>query len=528
MSYMASSKILAWANSLTCGTACGEDASFSSEYEVMREEVEKSVSLHGGVVTDWALVLNTATTVLSEQSKDLWPLCYGVRAVFELHGLKSCLAAFAVLTSLSETHWDDIHPSVKRVQRRCAPFKWLCARLEQRLASWTFTEEDPETLKQFRSELHRLQSLLEGKLSHEAPSFSSLIRLIPEPVATNGATPETPGSLSGPVADPVPASILPPVQISSEMIQSLDGDGRVPPAILPQLIRATQEQTQQLAVHYLAQDSLDWRVYWLHRASLWCTVTQLPPADSSGLTQLRRPVPNDKATAYAAEVAGKRYAETLPLLERSAGKAPFWLDGHYLVARCLEGLDAKPALNILRNILGLFVARFPELLHYKFHDGSPFASPKTLEWLDGLQGGGETLISPMQAGRGGSCSENDREETLLQEAIILNNEKDFQAGLQHLGTVHTGRSRAVIRHGLLRARYCLAAGKTRAAVRLLEVLYSQLERWDLLDWEPEISARVLSLLLSSQGRQRGAQQEEMVRHLHWLHLDTALNTFKES
>lgn len=526
MPYMASSKILAWADSLACADGsgiCGEDASFSSEYEVMREEVEKSISLHGGVSTDWDLVLNTATTVLAEQSKDLWALCYGVRAVFELHGLKSCLAGFAVMNSLSETYWDDIHPSVKRVQRRCAPFKWLCDRLEPRLAAWNFTAEDPETLKQFRAELHRLQTLLDSKLDDEAPSFSALLRLVPEPVAAKETEVEAPAS----TIDPLPVTILPPVQISSAMIQSLDGDGRVPPAILPQLLRATQEQTQQLAVHYLAQDPLDWRVYWLHRASLWCTVTQLPPADSSGLTQLRRPVPNDKATAYAAEVGGKRYAETLPQLERSAGKAPFWFDGHYLVARCLEGLEAKPALQILRTVLGLLIARFPELPHYKFHDGSPFASPKTMEWLDGLQGAGEALVTHSQSDSV-SCSESDREETLLQEAVLLNNEKNFQAGLQHLGTVHTGRSRAVIRHGLLRARYCLAAGKTRAAVRLLEVLYSQLERWDLLDWEPEISARILSLLLSSQGKQRGSQQEEMVRHLHWLHLDTALNTFKES
>lgn len=83
-------------------------------------------------------------------------------------------------------------------------------------------------------------------------------------------------------------------------------------------------------------------------------------------------------------------------------------------------------------------------------------------------------------------------------------------------------------HGLLQAHYCLAAGKKSAAQRLLQALYGQLEQWDLLDWEPELSARIITLLLTAQTKPGGPETEEMSRRLHWLSLDTAVGVLQEA
>ena len=97
-----------------------------------------------------------------------------------------------------------------------------------------------------------------------------------------------------------------------------------------------------------------------------------------------------------------------------------------------------------------------------------------------------------------------------------------------LGTIPAGRSRAFVLHGILQARYCLAVGKKNAAVQLLSGLYQQLERWDLLDWESDLTARILALLLASQPKQRSGATEGMIRRLHLLDLDVALSVVQEN
>jgi type VI secretion system protein VasJ len=77
------------------------------------------------------------------------------------------------------------------------------------------------------------------------------------------------------------------------------------------------------------------------------------------------------------------------------------------------------------------------------------------------------------------------------------------------------------------ARYCVAAGSKKAAVRLLQSLYAQLEKWEMLDWEPELSAGIIALLVSLQPREKGGTVETMLGHLHRLHLGTAVGNFKD-
>jgi type VI secretion system protein VasJ len=308
----------------------------------------------------------------------------------------------------------------------------------------------------------------------------------------------------------------------------MDKDGRVPAGVLPQLVRNVIENARQLAGHFLSMNATDERGYQLNRAALWSTLQQLPQTDAAGKTQLTSGVPADKMQAYVAAVDGKQYAEILPPLERSAGKAPFWLDGHFMVVRCLEGLEAHVAASVVREALSALLKRFPELLSYKFKDNTPFASARVLPWL-------ETLRAPTPVGSfapgvnpGAFGPEGSEEETRLQEALACNTEKDFQSGLRRLGTVPAGRSRSAVLHGVIQARYCLMAGRKKAAAQLLSAVYLQMEQWNMLDWEPELTARILALLLSSQPQQRGGATEDMLRRLHWFNLDTALSVSQEA
>lgn len=510
----------AWILPLADGSPCGEDISFSDEFECLKEEAEKEGSLHGGPNTDWALVLRMASRILADRSKDLWVLCYGVVAAYETQGLVSCAAALSALSCLLHEHWEDLHPGTARIQRRIAPLTWLARRLESRLPC-VAKEAEQLAIATLHNELVKIQAILDARVGDKAPALAGLLPSPRTESMGHGSASRhisiTEGVLSSPSIPS--AQSTPP----DDLLVALDGDGRVPAAVLPRLFRTTQDQCRQLASHFSSIEPQDWRVILLNRAALWCTIDQLPPADTTGVTQLRS-VPLERAQGYSTAVEARKYREILPQLEGSAGKAPFWFDGHFLVARCLEGLDAPGALLILRAALAQFLTRFPELVRYKFQDGTPFASPRTVQWLEALDAsfaGSAALHVSLGSG------ESAREQELLDESLAMNAEKGFLAGLAHLEKYPAGRSRAAMRQGLLMARYCVSVGNRKAAVRLLQSMYGQLEKWEMLDWEPELSAGIIALLVALRPKEKGGAAEAMMGHLHRLHLGTAVGTFKD-
>lgn len=511
----------AWVEPLSEDSPCGDDICFSDEFESLKEEIEKEICLHGRQSTDWPLVLRMATRLLGGRSKDLWVLCYGVMAAYETKGLMCCAAALSAMSTLLESFWHELHPGPARIQRRVAPFQWLATRLEIRVSAVAQADErgGGHALK---IELTRLQVILDARFGEMAPSFAGLLRLpnnSPREISADSSTrPRQTGNIAQ------PSSAHPLLSSSADdILVAIDGNGRVPAAVLPRLLRSTQDQCRQLAMHFASYDPVDWRVILLHRTALWCTVNQLPQADTAFVTQMR-PVPPEKVQAYSAAVEAGQFQDVLPQLESSAGKAPFWLDGHCLVARCLEGLGASGSLAVLRLALAQFLHRFPALVRYKFQDGTAFASPRTVQWLDSLEA---PLCGHIPARVISGAGEAAREQKLLDESLAIRAERGFPAGLSHLEQVPAGRSRAAVRQGLLLARYCIAAGNKKAAVRLLQSLYGQLEKWELLDWEPELSAAIISLLLALQPKERGAGAEMMLSRLHWLHLGTAVGGFKD-
>jgi type VI secretion system protein VasJ len=510
-----------WVKPIALDNFCGEDASFSEEFEALKAEVDKNTSIHTTGGTDWVIVLRMASEFLATKSKNIWALGYAVYAFYQINGFSECSVAFATLIEILTSHWDSLYPLPERMQRRLAPLQWLCTRMETSARSSEFIGENPQCIAALMAECERLQDFLNSKTGDLSPSFTGIFKKIP---VLEAIPPDNDKALSSPIPSSPTSSNTRPI---ATVLTELDADGRVPTPALPQLVRNVIEHNRQLAGHLLSLNLLDERAYQLHRTALWSTLLQLPQSDHSGKTQLSCGVPKDKIQTYAAALEDKRYAEILPNLERSTAKAPFWLDGHHMVARCLEGLGATAALDCVRTALSQLTGRFPELQGYKFKCGTPFASPETISWLETLSNIPHSAKQPYVAMvAGGNGNETSRREARLREAIGICQEQNFQAGLLHLGTVSSGRNRTAIQHGMLQARYCMATGKRKAAVTLLHALYDQLEQWGLLDWEPELTASLLFLLCSAPPKRHGVT-EDMIRRLHWLNIDIALNVFPE-
>lgn len=515
-----------WGKPISEACPCGRDCSFSPEFEAMQAEIEKDTALHATEATDWAIVSRSATDFLIEQSKDVWILVYAVYAEYKINGVAACAASVSALTILLDTWWDSAYPLPSRIPRRLAPLAWLCARMEHCAKTTCFMDSSSEAVRALQTELGKLQALLTEKVADLAPSFTGIFNKIPSEDPLSSAS-ETTQHLAEPATPHSSAHARASNMSIATSLAVMDKDGRIPPGVFPNVVRNIIDSTRQLAEHFLCLNPADERAIVLFAAGNWGTLSQLPLADGEGKTQLTCGVPPDRVQEYVAAVEGKKYAEILPHLARAAGKAPFWFDGWALLWRCLEGLDALRAAACLSEALATLLHRFPELLAYKFKDHSPFASAKTLPWLEGLSApvSGRSVAST--ASDGLLMRNEPDEETRLHEALACGMEEGFQAGLRRIGTVSPGRSRAFVRHGILQARYCLASGKKYAAAQVLMALYSDLETWGLLDWEPDLTASILTLLLSSQGRQQGKADEGMLRRLCLLDLNSALNVIKE-
>lgn len=510
-----------WRAVLSGEHPCGEDVSFHPEFERLQDEIEKNVSIYAGNQTDWDVAFTCASNILEGISKDLWGLCYGARAAYAKGGALWLIAALDILNGYLENSWEGLHP--RPLKRRLAAIQWLCSKFEV-----LFTDEpipaDDSDVGPLRESFRRLQELLDEHFGEEAPSVSAIIRTLPDEalvMATDG--PEmTLVPAESPVA-PVPqaAQAPPPPMTSSQS----DTGAVLSSDILAQVNRNTSDHTRRLAVHYLSLNYLDWRGYLLNRVALWTTIPQLPSADGTGITQMR-PIPKDKLSGYQSAIQTKQFAGILPTLERSAANQPYWLDGHFMVCQCLEALEAIDAHDAVLRTLQRFLRLFPGVKELKYFDNTPFASPATLQWLAGQDqpdAKGETAEMPWLSGTalGAVQSSPGDDESLLQTAIEKGGEESFGAGLALLGTALSLRSRKAVKNALLQAKYCVAMKKTKAAKQLLTAIYRQLDQWDLIDWEPELSAQVITLLVSLQ-KGKSKDQDEMLHRLYLLHLEAAL------
>ncbi|CAK7009795.1 MAG: hypothetical protein DELT_00400 [Desulfovibrio sp.] len=518
--------VTAWQSEFA-DSLCGIDVSFSPEFEQLQDEIEKSVSIYAGNSTDWDVVFDRVTEILQNSSKDILVFCYGARAAYAKGGVSWLTSAFNVFADYLENSWNDLYP--ERPSRRIAAFQWLSSKFEQLFTAESFPAEDTDAHEQLREMLQRLQGILDVRLGEQAPSLTAIIRAIPKPSSSAADTPAQPAIPQAPSAAPPTAS---QAMSSLDMKSNADSGAAVSSDILPQLYRNTADQTKRLASHYLALNSTDWRAYLLNRVALWTTIPQLPQVGENMATTLR-PIPKDKQQGYQSGIQAKQYAAILLPLEHSAANQPFWFDGHFWVFQCLEDLGASAAKEVVRSTLKQFLGLFPDIVNFKYFDGTPFASPPTLQWItsweqeDHSSGGigGAWLPAAPASIAGQSQSE---EEGLLQSAIEKGGEKGFEAGLAILGTSSGLRSRSAVRLALLQARYCLAMEKKKTAKQLLTAIYQQLDQWDLVDWEPELSAQVIALLAIAQKGSRDEEHKALLRRLHWLNLETAVRINPEN
>jgi type VI secretion system protein VasJ len=488
------------------GAPAGRDLTYEAHVEQIAAEVEKATALTGER-PDWTLVARESSRLLREETKDLRIASWWVVAVAQVDGWAPVARSIDTYGALVQRFWPDMHPPIKRLRARAALVGWLWENLARSLAAREVAAGDAEALRALEQGVARLDTALNERLGDASPSIGALrslirekSRAIPEPApAAAAVAPTAVAAASALAVPPTPEPVAAPSTLDDA--QTAAERWRDPLATLARGAR-------------LAAPTSPWP-YRLARISAWLTI-EGAPAVENGKTFVRAPRGDDR-TALAHLFESGAWEALRDAAEDALGEHIFWLDVHRYASLALERLGpayAAARVTVDRETAGL-VARIPALPSLLFANGTPFASPETVDWLSEQRAASATSA-------GTRPSVTDELEGVLRECEgrIASGQVE-EALAQALIGMRTATVPARFRGRLRIAQLAHRSGKSELAMALLEGLLHDIDP-TLESWEPDVCAEVLETLLkvmralSSEG---GDRQSLLFRRL--LSLDPA-------
>lgn len=532
----------------------GASVRLEASFEELDRLVKQVDSLTATASPDWPQMARQAHAILSNESKDLLVAVYWCLSLAQWRGGTGLAAGLQGLVKLLGLYWDSLYPEKRRVRARVAALEWLVERLTFWLEGQNFVSQDRESLKDASQALADLQAFCGEHLAGQEPEFSPLTRALQQQESrlaqTESAQPQQSVSLvqSQPSAqESSPASVeqasgaavsaqatpsaqekAAPTVVSSASAPSAPSLNTPVPApnqplvddrSLRDYLRQVQLSSRSLGEAMLRQNVRDPRPYEINRTMTWAAITQLPEA-KEGVTALKS-VPLERRQLFQNLQEQGRHEALILELEKSFTNAPFWLDCHYQVCEALAVLEAEEAQRAVENLVANFIARFPQLVQFAFADGVPFASDETRQWIESLRTGNglaqeassfaRTGFSSEpywregagQAQKGGPDAKANSTETSSDEiwaqATQLARKKALPKALALLQDHYRQAATEAQRfHRQLRlAEFCVQHKVPELARALLEDLDRRLQEFSLFEWEPELSARVMHLLLQT-------------------------------
>ncbi|MCB1045317.1 MAG: type VI secretion system protein TssA [Acidobacteria bacterium] len=472
------------------GDPCGEDPKYDTTYESIREEIAKMAGIGRGA-TDWEMVVRDSLQLLQNTAKEINLMIYLATGLAHTQGFSGLLLGVETANEFIHKYWDNMHPNLKKIKIRGRALDWLNERLVELRDQGKLDTKSREDLKQGIDLLDAFKNNIYERFDDPPSNFKALrnwmeevLSQIPEPKPE--PPPPPPAAESDESADtsepksapsPQPAAKA-PTPTTIEVAAPVVGED----ASLGELMAALQPIAQQI----LAQAPKSSIGYQLLRQTIWAEA-KLPNHQDNFETFI--PAPADEIRDSLKSMFGKANWESL--LQRSQDLAlrfPLWMDlQFYAVTACQNlGESYGAAMRAIQFETHQLNERFPKLIQLKFDDGSPFASTQTRDWMGQLAqqigGGGGSVDDPVAA---------------MKSALMQRGTEAFAEALaeaqQAIATATCPRDAIRMRAEV--AGYCLDAEQPQWAYATLHSLAQQVDYYHIDQFEPQLSARIWSLLV---------------------------------
>jgi len=450
----------------------GVSARYEADFEKLSAEIAKLESVDGRNSMHWDTVVESATAVLSEKSKDLLVASYLTLGLLQMDGYRGLAAGLTLCKNMLNTFWDGLFPEVARLRARAQALQWMADRVAPVLAERpSASKSDQEPLTAADEALKEIDTLIASKIEEGAPSFQECQRALGDKLSS------------------IPGDEPPPSEtVQSSGSESAPQEQAAPPEIdSPKAawdsLTPMRERRIKAAEVFRGANAADPLPYRLLRQAVWEPILEAPPAPE-GVSAW-----NGGGAAFAADQEAALdkgdYAAVISACEARLVGDPAWLDLNFFVAKAMEGLG-KPYVAAKRAVgdaVAHFVRGFPTLLDIKFADGTPMASEGTRLWIL------HELSALPEKGKAGAAGGL---ETAVTEARKLIARKNFREGTalleKEMRSALTRRERFVVKLAL--ARLCVEGGRSDLALPQLEGLDEEARKFALEEWEPGLVAEV--------------------------------------
>ncbi|QWA11031.1 type VI secretion system protein TssA [Sodalis ligni] len=461
-----------WLLPLSADSPVGDDPCYCDDFQRMREEVNKITG------ADTGLICRLAETLLTTVCKDVRVATYYLWARLHGDGEAGLADGLMLLAGLVDRFGERVLPA--RPNSRRTALEWLAG--NKMLDS---LDRYPEVAK---SELVRIVAAL-ALLEHAVGAWSELDR--PALGALYGAL-ELRLAQSGGLEAVVPqhSAVDGPGMLSSSA-------GLKPGLRQVQSGRDLLEQGKALS-RYLREQPQGWLAsHRLMKSLRWDTVHLLPQQEKAGNTRLTPPRSDCRAQLKRLYLQ-QSWDELLEQVERmyAEGVNHFWLDLQWYACQALskQGQPFSGWADLVKQDLGMLLARLPGLENLSWNDGTPFADDVTRGWIAQQASGSAEHWAPVTSVT--APADGNDILALESEALAQADSDGVDAALAWLAArpgTQTIRQRWLLR--LLMARVAEQYGKNDLALHLLGELNTTSAGLPLADWAPELSFEVKARLL---------------------------------
>ncbi len=486
------------------------------DFDKISTEIQKLESLHLGTdnvnPVDWETVVRLGTTLLIQKSKDLRVANWICMGLFQRQGYNGLSLGFEICLTILENFWETLYPPLKRLRGRASPFIWLSSKLTPLITSKEPSTSESEVIIKSAQLIEKLIQVIDEKFGDLSPTRADAPNLLDLRKILQGY------AVKFKVEEPTPKVEEKPV-----------AEQRQPTATAPAEFTSISNAQQIIlrACAYMRENQPDDPIpYRLSRIIKWHPVVKLPPSNNSR-TELPGILPQ-LVQGFQNLMNSGDWDKLLRQSENNFTNSPFWFDLQRFIDKSLSELGGtfRSVQQVIREELAFLVKRLPQILDLQFKNGIAFADAQTKMWI-------ETEVLPsvsmyesedkktIEPGTNVMITETEDIEKTLAEAKRLTANGEFQKAisllLEKAESATSPREQFIWKINI--AELCLESGHIKVASQLLEVMDSDIKRFSLEQWEPDLSIRVIKSLLQCKRkmiqdtRQPSAEITEQVNDL---------------